>query len=90
MSPPHSYLRFEMPTCFCLRFPQEAIVVVIDWFDAPPRTFWNDCMFAKCPVASAYSLVAEIVRVRFQSALKRALTWRIGVRCLCWDRFRLK
>ena len=48
-------------------------MVVIDWFDEPPRTFRNDCMFAKCPVAFAYSVVAESVRMRFQSALKRAL-----------------
>ena len=78
MRPSHSHLRNEMLTCFCLRFPQEAILVVIDRFDATPRTFCNHGMFAACLVPAARSVVAESIRLSVQSALKRALNWSIG------------
>ena len=78
MRPSHSHLRNEMLTCFCLRFPQEAILVVIDRFDATPQTFWNHGMFAACLVPAARSVVAESIRLSVQSALKRALNWSIG------------
>ena len=62
----------------CLRFPAEATLTMVDWFDAPPRTFCNHCMFAACLVPAARSVVAESIRLSVQSALKRALKWSIG------------
>ena len=40
----------------CLRFPAEATLTMIDWFDATPRTSCKHCTFTACLVHAAHSV----------------------------------